>query len=791
MDPISAIGLVSSVITFIDFGYELISAAREVRASASGTTSANDHIEFLNTRMEAVASDLKVANSSPVASADRRLTDLADKCLQLSNDLKKLLDKLRAKNPKSKRQVLSSIVKNVRKKDEKKELEARLDQCRQLLHLQLSQSTRLESLSRLEEIAQTGKCHDKELRSLNHQLAILKDAVAGLNPQSKLQDEARTVLELSDLAVSKVLQNSILEALSKETMRYLKTWSGNHELIFASFFFWKHGSEEQRSLPGLLRSLLFSVLEQQPHLTRTVFPAQWDIVDVVSGKRLHFSWSEIQDAFRLLTQTPEVYIRHKFAFFVDGLDEFEGHDEKLIKTLFQWAHSGSENIKICVSSRELPIFQQRFSECLKFRLHEVTHRDIFLFVYDTLRENEDVKSRSEPREVADLGRSLVARAEGVFLWVSLAVRMLEQGLLQEESFKDLKRSIDILPLKIEQLFRVIFDSIMAEPDPFKRRRAMRFLSLGVDEREITECSGRLFLTHLSFIDDYDHDPDFGNHMNAERQIDAKDRELRLSRCKKQVTGACRGLLSINSSASFKRFPARDLYTWLVHDLERLVRVYYKFKRDPDIEILSAAISQLRQLVGAEEKSIWEVHVQYWYAQWSSRFGGDYHAEQAWDIYVIRLSTQEVCTLLPLVDGLYEFWPTALLDDRFRVAILQNVSLDLADAGINRHWGPEKYQTHSSILVNDNEDDDGFLALVKRHNWSVSLEEITYFWFAPHANMFRKIFELYRNTSEISTESLKVLRQELGFDPECWHDQSWVAPRCLLQGDWETAILRNE
>lgn len=144
MDPLSAIGLVSSVITFIDFGYEVISGAREVRASATGTTAANDHAEFLNTRMEAVAMDLAAARSSQRGmSADtQRLTELADRCLGLSNDLKRLLDKLRANNPRSKRQVLSSIVQNMRKKDSKSDLEIRLDQCRQQLHLQLSHTTR-------------------------------------------------------------------------------------------------------------------------------------------------------------------------------------------------------------------------------------------------------------------------------------------------------------------------------------------------------------------------------------------------------------------------------------------------------------------------------------------------------------------------------------------------------------------------------------------------------------------------------------------------------------------------
>lgn len=430
---------------------------------------------------------------------------------------------------------------------------------------------RLDTLSCLDEIAQTGRCRHKELGSLNQQLAILKEVVAGLNPNSKVQDEARTVLDLSDLAVSRVLQNSILEALrfeemgsridsieeahiktfrwlledetsnsqflptgdtddpwfsgivdslkediplrlkirkdftnwlshgkgvfhisgkpgagkstlmkylaeSSEVRKHLGAWTGEKELTFAHFFFWRHGTEFQKSLQGLLRSLLYSVLDQHPNLAPMVFPTQWMEASKSPGKTLHFRRSEIQNAFRVLTETPEIFRRHKFAFFVDGLDEFEGHDDTLVKTLFEWAHSGSENIKICVSSRELPIFQQRFSKCLKFRLHEVTYYDIFLFVYDTLRNNEDVKFLSNPQDVAHLGRVIVQRAECVFLWASLILRLVERGFLLEESIKDIGRSINVLPSELDKLFQVIFDSIKTGPDKSLRRKAMRTLS---------------------------------------------------------------------------------------------------------------------------------------------------------------------------------------------------------------------------------------------------------------------------------------------------------------------------
>ncbi|KAL1882804.1 hypothetical protein Daus18300_000442 [Diaporthe australafricana] len=748
MDPLSAIGLVSSVITFIDFGYEVISAAKEVHASATGTTKANEHTGFLNTRMKTVANDLANARTNPGAmSADkRRLIELADKCLGLSNDLETLLDKLKAKDPKSKRQVLSSIVQNLRKQDKKRELEARLDQCREQLHLQLSHTARLDSLSRLDQITQTGRCQERELASLNQQLAILKHALAGMNPHSKLQDEARSVLDLSDLAISKVVQNKLLEALRFEKMEsrfdniedahaetfkwilgnespssgmmqtldtddpwssnllkhleeeeplrreiqkhftnwlstgngifhisgkpgagkstlmkyfaesddlkeYLNTWAGGKELVFASFFFWRHGNDYQKSLSGLLRSLLYSVLDQNPKLARTVFPTHWEAASHSSGKTLHFRQSDIQKAFINLTKTSDVYHKHKFAFFIDGLDEFEGHDDTLVKTLLEWAQSGLENIKICVSSRELPIFQQRFSKCPKFRLHEATYHDIFLFVYDTLQNNEDVKLMSKPHEVVDLGRKIVERAEGVFLWTSLTLRLMERGLVLEESIEDLKNSIDVLPTEVEQLFRVIFDSIKTEPDLGKRRKAMRFLALAVDEIKVRMCSGRLYLSHLSFMDDYDRNPDFSTHLQGQLN-DSESIEPDF-----EDDGSPASVIFPKTKA-FKLFleklKSRKSHYWLGTDIERLISLSNYF-RVPDTSTLFSTLNHLRQLAKVAIKSVWLIRSLYTVEWDSERHVGFVRA------HLVKCDSEAYILLTALQYGLYEFYPADSLD----------------------------------------------------------------------------------------------------------------------------------
>lgn len=66
-----------------------------------------------------------------------------------------------------------------------------------------------------------------------------------------------------------------------DTPRHLSSWAASADpadslrLLFASFFFWASGTKEQRSQSGLLRSILYELLIQEPKLVPAVFPEQW------------------------------------------------------------------------------------------------------------------------------------------------------------------------------------------------------------------------------------------------------------------------------------------------------------------------------------------------------------------------------------------------------------------------------------------------------------------------------------------------------------------------------------
>jgi predicted ATPase len=59
------------------------------------------------------------------------------------------------------------------------------------------------------------------------------------------------------------------------TQEHLKVWAGETPVHTPMFFFWWRGTKLQKSQDGLLRSLLYAVLQQTPEFVPFVLPSQW------------------------------------------------------------------------------------------------------------------------------------------------------------------------------------------------------------------------------------------------------------------------------------------------------------------------------------------------------------------------------------------------------------------------------------------------------------------------------------------------------------------------------------
>lgn len=340
------------------------------------------------------------------------------------------------------------------------------------------------------------------------------------------------------------------------TAGHLKARAGGETLVLASFFFWALGTKLQRSMNGLMRSLIHATLLQTPDLTATLFPTQWNLAR--ENKSINITDQDIEVAFDTLTSTENRSSGHKFAFFIDGLDEYEGDPEPMLQKLFQWTRSNPSNIKICVSSRELLIFQERFARCEKLQIHKITQRDIKAYVNARLADNEDFRSYQDQGRVLRIADKIVDKADGVFLWVKVVVQGLLEGLLAEDRLEDLERKVNEIPRELESLYQAIFDKMLDQRFPTDRVRAMRSLFVMVAHHCHPEARP-LLLLHYSFLDEYE-EANFAFKMN-DQDILKSTIEERLRRARKQLYRKCIGLLESVSTDDCDFMALGDTYPY--------------------------------------------------------------------------------------------------------------------------------------------------------------------------------------------------------------------------------------
>jgi hypothetical protein len=245
----------------------------------------------------------------------------------------------------------------------------------------------------------------------------------------------------------------------------LQSWVKTDKLLLLRYFFWKSGSLLQRSSKGLLQTLLFKILVQDPDMVHVAFPgARWK----TSRPQFELSQSHLSEALRrVLESAPSRQLR--LFILIDGLDEFDGrneyssqisdeHDLIVFLRLFHRLPS----VKLCVSSRPLNAFKEEFgqntSRCL--RIHDLTRSDIRVYVKDVLEHNSAFKRLAQTDcTYNELVEEIIDAAKGVFLWVYYACRSLGEGLTNADRVEDLRQRLRDLPDELNELYKHILSTI--------------------------------------------------------------------------------------------------------------------------------------------------------------------------------------------------------------------------------------------------------------------------------------------------------------------------------------------
>lgn len=266
----------------------------------------------------------------------------------------------------------------------------------------------------------------------------------------------------------------------RETREILREWAGDKKLITWQFFFWRPGTPEQKSLRGLIRGLLWGIIRQEPQLAKLLFPRLW-LSESGHSQFIDLSDRDVDEALGLLVKGGEVLDEYHFCFFIDGLDEFDDNkgctQYQLTQHLQQWASSPCRNVKLCVSTRQLPVFGNAFSPAQRLTIHIFTGKDIKELVKQRLEGNGAFQklAQSEKDRCDKMVCQVIQNAEGVFLWLCVLLNQLEDSLGNGDSITMLESIVKSAPTELDDFFGHILNSIPLH----YRRQAFIILALAM------------------------------------------------------------------------------------------------------------------------------------------------------------------------------------------------------------------------------------------------------------------------------------------------------------------------
>ncbi|KAI1121899.1 hypothetical protein F5Y10DRAFT_271626 [Nemania abortiva] len=668
MDPVTTVALAGNILQFLQFVGGLLYSTRKLHASATSTSSTNDHLQDICGTLLTFDTQLQrplvpsTGQGNRPSKHDEPLAECAVACRRDCEDLLRIMNQLQTIATKGSRYWHSfrAALAEVWKQHEIEDLRSRIaDRHRQMILLLCAASN--ESIRALDNhVKDVGRGiwtlgTDSRLDSILSEVRSLQDRVTGLYQNkpvttdyinsictgfSKLSLEAQdlkkevqilSTINYSDrtarhqkipVAHTRTFKWSLREteeteveygklrrwlksddalfwvsgkpgsgkstfmkwiADSDETKKCLAVWAGKHEPLIVSHYFTIYGTPIQRSLEGLLRSLVFGILVRKPTLIPKLLVDRWER----SFGQPQWTQSELEALLRRFGAEGES-LPSKICYFIDGLDEYEGDHLDICQTLKQLSQSPS--IKVCVSSRPWNVFEDALGDkpSSKLYMHRLTRGDIHDYTESRLQEHTrwnilqqevgSVPSQSLINEVVD-------RSNGVFLWVTLVVSLLREGLTNDDSLFDLRRRLSSFPADLDDFFKHIIQSV----DPFYTENMAATLSLAL------EAQGPLYLEIYSF-----HDLALADENYAFKEpVDLMDTDpVALGRLyntvSRRINGRCKGLLERNGGRM--EFLHRTVYDFLrTNEMSEFLRDQTKNRHSASLSILEAFVSWIKRL----------------------------------------------------------------------------------------------------------------------------------------------------------------------------------------------------
>ena len=130
-------------------------------------------------------------------------------------------------------------------------------------------------------------------------------------------------------------------------------------------------------------------------------------------------------------------------FLIDGIDEDEGNMRKLLDKLL--AIGKHPNVKLCLASRPGPMIQALFKNLPSIDMVDYNQSGIEQYINFTIHK---FQPRLELLDLDGMQEMILERAQGVFLWVFLALEEIVAACVNGSTALEIKALLQNLPQEL-------------------------------------------------------------------------------------------------------------------------------------------------------------------------------------------------------------------------------------------------------------------------------------------------------------------------------------------------------
>ncbi|RNJ59936.1 hypothetical protein D7B24_000653 [Verticillium nonalfalfae] len=247
--------------------------------------------------------------------------------------------------------------------------------------------------------------------------------------------------------------------------------------VLVHHFFNKRGQIIEHSFQGFLQSVLEQILRQQPSLFEHMLQDWYTMQDPQQMTPNHWPEWLLKRALTRVIALGSTTLR--FLMIFDALDECQSEiDIVEILSFLKVLLDGTlgKNVRIVFSCRYLPDTSNlNPAECLRMEHHNQS--DIANLVHDVWSSSIPMDAPAD--EFQELKKAIIKKANGIFLWVRLALDRVTKAVRDGGTSDEIRETIDELPGELSG----IFEMLLGHPAQKHREETHAMLSMALTAKK--------------------------------------------------------------------------------------------------------------------------------------------------------------------------------------------------------------------------------------------------------------------------------------------------------------------